>query len=314
VENLLLLNCLESVLGKGKKTSKGNYAFICPNNCHPTKHKLEIKLQTNTKNENPYNCWICGGRHDGLKGLQLPSLFRKLHVPKEKTLELRSIIGVAPKEDIQKSNTAVNLPKEFKHLIADTSLEARRAKVYLKKRGITDIEIIKYNIGHATSGRFNNHIIIPSFDGHCNINYFIARSLDPKAFRKYDTPECNKNEIIGFEALINWEMPIILVEGAFDAMAVRRNSIPLFGKTISNALMKKLVESSVKTIYIALDIDAKKDALDHAQELLNYGKEVYWVDMNSKDPSEMGFEEFTKLLHDAQPLTFGDIMALKMNI
>jgi len=308
VENLLLLNCLESVLGKGKKSSSGNYAFHCPF-CNHHKPKLEVKIQTNTKNENPYHCWVCN-----VKGLQLPSLFRKLQVPKEKTLELRSIIGVSPKEDIQKQNTTVSLPLEFKHLIADTSLEARRAKAYLKKRGITDIEIIKYNIGHATSGRFTNHIIVPSFDGHCNINYFIARSLDPKAFRKYDTPECNKNEIIGFEALINWEMPIILVEGAFDAMAVRRNSIPLFGKTISNALMKKLVESSVKTIYIALDRDAKKDALDHAQTLLNYGKEVYWVDMNSKDPSEMGFEEFTKLLHDAQPLTFGDIMALKMNI
>ena len=97
-------------------------------------------------------------------------------------------------------------------------------------------------------------------------------------------------------------------------MAVRRNSIPLFGKTISNALMKKLVESNVKTIYIALDRDAKKDALDHALTLTNYGKEVYWVDMDDKDPSEMGFENFTEKLHNANPLTFSGIMLLKMNI
>ncbi len=308
MENILLLNCLESVLGKGKKSSSGNYAFHCPF-CNHHKPKLEIKLQTNLKGENPYHCWVCN-----VKGLQLPTLFKKTKTSREKIFELRSILGVSPKEDLQKQFTDVKLPKEFKHLIADTSLEAKIAKSYLKKRGITEVEIIKYNIGHATSGRYSNHIIVPSFDGHNNINYFVARSLDHKAYRKYDTPECNKNEIIGFEAFINWEMPIILVEGAFDAMAVRRNAIPLFGKTLSNALMKKLVESSVKTIYIALDIDAKKDALDHAQTLLNYGKEVYWVDMKSKDPSDLGFEQFTKLLHDAQPLTFSDIMMLKMNI
>ena len=308
MDNLLLLNCLESVLGKGKKSSSGNYAFNCPF-CNHHKPKLEVKLQTNLKGENPYHCWVCN-----VKGLQLPTLFKKIKTPREKSIELRSILGVSEKIDLQKEHTEVKLPKEFKHLVADTSLEARRAKSYLKKRGIGEVEIIKYNIGHVTSGQYANNVIIPSFNSNYNINYFVARSLDPKAYRKYDTPKCNKNEIVGFEALINWEMPIILVEGAFDAIAVRRNAIPLFGKSISNALMKKLVESNVKTIYIALDRDAKKDALDHALTLTNYGKEVYWVDMDDKDPSEMGFENFTEKLHNANPLTFSDIMLLKMDI
>jgi len=308
MENILLLNCLESVLGKGKKSSSGNYAFHCPF-CNHHKPKLEIQLQTNLKGENFAHCWVCN-----YKTRQLPSLFKKLKTPKEKSLELRSILGVSEKADLQKTHTDVNLPKEFKHLIADTSLEARRAKSYLKKRGIGETELIKYNIGHATSGQYANHIIIPSYDKNYNINYFVARSLDPQAYRKYDTPKCNKNEIIGFEALINWNLPIILVEGSFDAIAARRNTIPLFGKSISQALMKKLVESSVKTIYIALDRDAKKDALIHAQTLLNYGKEIYWVNMEDKDPSEMGFEQFTEKLHDAQPLTFTDIMLLKMEL
>jgi hypothetical protein len=78
--------------------------------------------------------------------------------------------------------------------------------------------------------------------------------------------------------------------------------------------MKKLVESSVKTIYIALDCDAQKDALNHAQTLLNYGKEVYLVDMDDKDPSEMGFEQFTEKLHDAFPLTLSELMLRKINL
>ena len=35
---------------------------------------------------------------------------------------------------------------------------------------------------------------------------------------------------------INWEEPIILVEGVFDAMAVKRNVIPLFGKLVLDKL------------------------------------------------------------------------------
>jgi DNA primase len=306
MENLLLLNCLESVLGKGKKSSKGNYAFNCPI-CNHHKPKLEVQLTTNKKGENAFHCWVCE-----LKGLKLPNLFRKVKAPREKQLELHAILGTSARQDIEQNTNIVELPKEFKHLAADTSLEARRARAYLKKRGITLTEIIKYGIGHATSGRYDNHIIIPSYDNNFRINYFVARSLDPNAFRKYDSPSCDKNNIIGFEALINWSLPIILVEGSFDAMAVRRNSIPLFGKRIPNALMQKLVESSVKTIYIALDRDAQKDALNHAETLLNYGKEVYFVDMEDKDPNEMGFEQFTKLLHTAQPLTFMDLMQKKL--
>jgi DNA primase len=308
MDNILLLNCLEGVLGKGKKSSSGNYAFHCPL-CNHHKPKLEILLQTNLKGENPFHCWVCQ-----TKGLQLPNLFRKIKAPREKIIELRSILGVSPKQDFAKEHSHVELPQEFKHLIADTSLEARRAKTYLKKRGITETEIIKYNIGHATTGQYANSIIIPSYDYSYRINYFISRTMDPNKSRKYDTPKCNKNDIIGFEALINWEMPIILVEGSFDAIAVRRNSIPIFGKTLSTALMKKLVESSVKTIYIALDCDAQKDALNHAQTLLSYGKEIYMVDMENKDPSEMGFEQFTEKLHNAYPLTLSELMLRKINL
>jgi hypothetical protein len=39
-------------------------------------------------------------------------------------------------------------------------------------------------------------------------------------------------DIIGFELFINWNVPIILCEGVFDAIAIKRNAIPLLGKTI----------------------------------------------------------------------------------
>jgi hypothetical protein len=62
--------------------------------------------------------------------------------------------------------------------------------------------------------------------------------------------------------------------------------------------MKKLVESKVQKIYIALDNDAVKQALKFCEQLLDVGKEVYLVELQGKDPSEMGFEHFTKLIQN----------------
>ena len=55
-------------------------------------------------------------------------------------------------------------------------------------------------------------------------------------------------DIVGFDLFINWDEPIILCEGVFDAMAFKRNAIPLFGKTVMDTLMKKIIESSFSII------------------------------------------------------------------
>jgi hypothetical protein len=106
--------------------------------------------------------------------------------------------------------------------------------------------------------------------------------------------------------------------GVFSArvplLAIRRNAVPLFGKSISQALMLKLVENNVKTIYIALDNDALKDSINHCEKLLNLGKEVYLVELSGKDPSDMGFEQFTKLLHKSTKLTFSELFAKKVEL
>jgi hypothetical protein len=106
----------------------------------------------------------------------------------------------------------------------------------------------------------------------------------------------------------------VLCEGPFDALAIKRNAIPLLGKHLQDNLMKKIVTSTVKQIYIALDKDAIKDALRFAELLLNEGKEVYLVDLDEKDPSEMGFDNFTNLIQNTYPLTTYDLMAKKIEL
>jgi Ran GTPase-activating protein (RanGAP) involved in mRNA processing and transport len=97
-------------------------------------------------------------------------------------------------------------------------------------------------------------------------------------------------------------------------MAIKRNVIPLLGKNIQDKLKKKLVTSQVQKIYIALDKDAIKQALSFCEDLLNEGKEVYLVELKDKDPSEMGFENFTKLIQTTQPLTFSNLFEKKLEL
>ena len=305
--NQALLSTINSVLGVGKKTSKGNYAYHCPF-CHHHKPKLEINLVESDKGEHKWHCWVCDKR-----GSSIPKLFKLIEAPKEKINEARTLSKFnSGKLEITEVTKKVELPKEFISLSKlDNSIEYKHAISYLKRRQITFDDIIKYNIGYCVSGKFSNCIIVPSYDEYGSLNYFTARNFDKNSSIKYKNPDVSR-DIIPFEFFINWKLPIILCEGPFDALAIKLNVIPLLGKTIQKSLKKKLVKSEVQKIYIALDKDAIKQALSFCEELLNEGKEVYLVEMEDKDPSDMGFENFTKLIQTTQPLTFMDLFEKKL--
>ena len=146
------------------------------------------------------------------------------------------------------------------------------------------------------------------------LNYFIARDYKDAASQKYKNPPVASKEIIGWELFINWDAPIILVEGIFDALTIKRNVIPLFGKVLHDKLMQKLVMSSVNRIYIALDQDARRDALRQAEKLMSYGKEVYMVELEGKDANEIGFEAFLNTIEQTQPLTFQSLLEKKLQL
>jgi DNA primase len=229
------------------------------------------------------------------------------------------MIVVPGKKEFKQHLDVISLPKEFISLISIdkldkvTSLEARRALRFLKKRGITQEDIVKYNIGFCYDGPYKNRVIIPSYDENGSINYFIARAFIDE-MTKYKNPPTDAKSAIGLELFINWDAPIILLEGMFDALTVKRNVIPLFGKIIHEKLLAKLVRSTVNRIYIALDPDAIKNALKHAEMLMSYGKEVYLVELDGKDANEIGFERFLNTIEQSQPLTFQSLLTKKLQL
>jgi len=303
--NHLLVTLIDSVLGKGKSTSRGNYAYHCPF-CKHHKPKMEVNFTENKKGHNPWHCWVCNTR-----GKTIPGLLKKMEAY-DKIDEAKKLIpqGSFVEEIVVKND--LFLPKEYIPFIdKPTSLMARHALAYLKNRGVTVEDMIKYHMGYCESGEYKNMVIIPSYDSNGNLNYFTSRSFEKDPYRKYKNPSVSR-DVVPFEMFINWNSPLVLCEGPFDAIAIKRNAIPLLGKNIQTNLMKKIVSSKVEKIYIALDSDAIKSSLRFCETFMNEGKEVHLLEMDDKDPSDLGFKRFTKLIQKSTPLTLSGLLARKL--
>ena len=300
----LLKQLLESVLGRSKSARGGDEAvFHCPS-CNHHKKKLTFNLLSQK-----FQCWVCG-----YKGHRAYQLLRKANAPTSvySTLkELDSQYNFKQPQKQKENNDIIQLPEGTQSIISSSAILSKHALHYLDQRGVTQQDIVKYDISYNEIGEYKNMVIIPSYNEDGFLNYYVGRSFDKNAYIKHKLAPTTK-DIIGFEMHINWDLPVILCEGAFDAIAIKRNAIPLFGKKIPSALMKKIITSNCKKIYLALDNDALKDTLSHAEKLMGYGKRIYIIEMDDKDPSELGFKEFTKLLHKAIELTASSLMKRRM--
>ena len=295
-----LTTLLERVLNKGYQMKNGEIAFHCPF-CNHHKKKLQVNFETQK-----WHCWVCnqGGHKIGI-------LLRKINAPKNIISEVLKVLGdykgvKSEKEEVTKYD--VSLPQCYKPLWkkSDDPLY-KNAIHYLRQRGIGSVDILRYSMGYCTSNGYSNRIIIPSYDVDGKLNYFIARDMFPNSKFKYKNPPMSK-DMIGFEMYINWKEPIVLCEGVFDAIAIRNNAIPLLGKFPSRTLLSELAYQQPKRIYVALDTDAKKDALKLVKSLMDSGIETYLLEMIDKDPSELRFKRFWKIAEEAKPFKFSDVV------
>ena len=213
MENAALLLLVESVLGKGQVTSKGNYAFKCPF-CAHHKQKLEVSLRTTAKRENFWHCWVCDS-----KGKSIRALFKRAKASPDRFKDLDLLIQPTANDTIV-SSEALALPAEYIalngiYLDKVTQIEVKHALKFLTKRNVTKDDILKYNIGFCKEGSYGGRIIIPSYDANGILNYFVARAYK-ESDRKYKNPPVASKEVIGLELYINWDAPIILCEALIE--------------------------------------------------------------------------------------------------
>ena len=301
-----IVNLLNRVLkSQGQELTKENeYMWWSPFVNH---HKP--KLQVNIKN-GKWHCWVSGqGGHN------LFQLFKKVKATKKQYQELNELSDNFSFEYVptKQENKEVKLPDEYKPMwTKSNSPTYKHALKYLKSRGVSQDDMIKYSIGYCEDGLYSNRIIIPSYDNEGKLNFFIGRDIfDSKLkYRNSPTPK----DIIGFELFVNWEEPILLVEGALDAITSKVNSIPLFGKTIMNNLKRRILEKKVKTLYVALDNDAVKDSMRIVEELMNEGIKVHMIKLTEKDPNDIGYEKFTDIKNSTNETSFRELVKYKLGM
>ena len=156
----------------------------------------------------------------------------------------------------QKVKQKIDLPDHFVPLWGSSSLSSQRNINYLKNRGISNSKLLEWKVGYCSKGEYKDRIVIPSFDDEGDINYFVTRTFTDD-WLKYNNPPVSKDVVFN-ELLIDWDEPIVLVEGIFDAVH-EQNMIPILGATLNEKteLFQKIAASQAK-VYIALDPDAYK--------------------------------------------------------
>ena len=289
------LNALRSVLGFEEFNKGDECIFFCPKHSHH-KPKLSVNLETDY-----FHCWICGWKGKNLK----PVLFYKGNneAAQQYSRAVDKKYARNPGRVSKCSYEEPVLPKEFWPLSSSSKGKGGGFDIYkghalrfLKRRGISDIDILRHKLGFCFEGEHAGRVIFPSFGADGELNFWVGRKYYDHIGQSYRHENFDKN-IIFNDYLIDWNESITLVEGPLDAIAAGENAIPLQGTILrdDSLLFAKIITSGVP-VYLALDSDARSKQFDMITSLLTYG--VPWVghieveSFGGDDVSALGKEKF----------------------
>lgn len=279
-----IIGIINTILGDPKRDYAGSggwYEYNCPHcadeNGGIPDNKYNLALTYN--NSQWFHCWRCGYsgklsrliRDYGTRD-QLNEYRAELSAIRGRLKYMLQSEGIIVSDDFS-DMIELMLPEGFRP-IKEGDRFTIPAYEYLKKRGITDNIIKRYNIGCVPYGSGDDRnmmcrVVIPSYDEFGTLNYWVGRDYTGKSFMKYKNVNIEKKTVVFNEAHINWYEPVTLVEGPFDHIVVP-NSIPLLGKTLDYdyEVFTKLIHKSHSYINIFLDPDARDNALS-IYKLLN---------------------------------------------
>lgn len=209
------------------------------------------------------------------------------------------------------------LPDGFKNISMGTSLLARSARNYLKKRGFNIEELARKGWGYCNTGKYLGYIIIP-FTEHGQLTYFNAR-LYMGAGPRYNNPEVDitglgKSFIIYNADALEIYRTVFICEGAINAETLGENGIATGGKAIARYQVNRLIKSQVEKFVILLDSDAKKEAIDLALKLCNFKKVKVVYLPDGTDCNDLGRKEVLRYVRKAEWKSEGELLNEKLRL
>jgi len=292
---------ITDILGYYRRAGN-EHLYHCPY-CNHHKKKLSVNFALGA-----FKCWVCDTR-----GKNIYRIVRKFgtYQQRQKFLELQGRLDLTEFENIFKEISeeevlqTIDLPREFISLVnKHLPMSSQSPLEYLRLRGITKRDIQLWKLGYCKDGRYGGRIILPSFNINGNVNYFVSRSYVGHR-RKYLNPQVGRNFIFN-ELYIDWDEPVILVEGVFDAIVAGTNAIPILGSTLrpKSKLFQALALNDTP-VYIALDQDAEKKAGQMIKNMLQYNMEVFKIDTSTiEDVGSMSKDQFVMAMNNAAAIDY----------
>lgn len=262
-----------------------------------------------------FYCFRCGAG----AGASLHSFVRDhLGVPAgEATRILRSgrYVGRKPLsyvpfyEKAQETRGTV-LPREYIPLYPigdDDGCFAARAVSYLRRRGLTDADILYYRIGYCIEGRYQQRIVIPIVQNN-DVVYFMAR-LFFGIGKRYLNPRADEVKENPANLLFNWDaarhaQTLKLTEGVFDGMTFMDSGSSMFGKQLHPGQWRLLHGGEFEEIEVWLDPDAETAGRELTRQLrAAFDVPVRFCLLAWGDPAKMRVEEIPVEKDDVDSLS-----------
>lgn len=300
---------IQTLIPNGQWKSNGEYVIKCPF-CGDSKSHDHLHVNVELKR---FYCFYCG------KGGHISTLFLKLGLY-VKDLESKVPVLEKPQDIKFEDFTPLGQATQWTH-------SAILARDYLIRRGVTEYEISFFDmrVTYDEQSKWYGRVIIPICEMD-RVVCFAGRSYIDWVVPKYLFPRRGETLLTTAETLFTlgeyWvESPksVVIVEGIFDALAVRRRArrdlfpVAVMSKTLKDPQLYKLLALPQPVEFIImLDADAHWDGVQLAKKLSGYGRDVKLALLKQGDPDSCSIDELNQTLEKAEPFSFEVEMAVKM--
>lgn len=293
-------------LGASLPAGDGELRFLCPQ-CVKRKGSQDSSghLYVNVQ-QGKFNCFRCGWK--GYVSYLLKVLGISVHAQvadwKQVASGMSLFTGV--KVDESYDNTVpIEYPCEVAH-----PLNSPAAWNYLLERGLNEQHVNYYQMVVGCEGQWKTRIFIPTLH-EGEVVFWVARTFAGQE-PKYMNPSgvSKKHYWFGLEQAKQFDW-VIVTEGVFSAIAAGPNAIAAFGKSVSKEQREQLIDAGFKTIFVSLDGDARKEAMELCSWLHSRGQDVRLVDLAyGEDPASIS--DFRQRLERATKYDYLQMMALRL--
>lgn len=197
---------------------------------------------------------------------------------------------------------------EFYLIPSDKPRPNTLAYDYILSRGITVEDMDYYNIRVPNLDSpyyLQSRFIVPNKLISNNwTDMYVARSYVGDKVRYKNPNSSAKSEIIfNYHNIEDGIENLIVNEGALNSIIAGRNSIALYGKVASIRQIEMILDKHPKNIYISLDADARKEALELCDKLVSLcDSNIYLVDLPlGLDASDLGKDKYLELVYNSNP-------------